>query len=57
MTAKLLDSGFIEIRVDNNTVVTRRVKEQDKKAYPDLFKRKARGRPKKVTVDDTEGRT
>lgn len=57
MTAKLLDSGFIEIRVDNNTVVTRRVKEHDKKAYPELFKRKARGRPKKVAVNDPEGST
>jgi hypothetical protein len=57
MTAKLLEDGFIEIRVDSHTVVTRRVKERDKLEHPELFKRKARGRPKKVAVNDSQGST
>lgn len=51
--AKLV-KGKIEIRADVNTIVLRDVRDSDKKDFPDLFKAKPKGRPKKVTSDDAE---
>lgn len=44
-----LNGNKITIYPDAKTAVTRAVRESDKEDWPDLFKAKKRGRPKKVT--------
>lgn len=48
--AKLVGKGAtrkIQIRVDDNTIVTRKIKDEDKKRYPFLFQNKKKPAAKK----------